>query len=244
MGALGRADAGLITDVKDDFEKKCIILLERACKTLKTKKHVDTEWGEENITANIFTYIHKSQLSIDYDIFIECEHPFFSQAVLDNKKRAKGSPRIDLVFQHNWEGHRKSFYVEAKNLIEHDFTKKGNKYATKAIGVQDRYIKTGIDHYLESHYPKGCILGYVLNGTIANVVVGINERLKKNKRDDEVLNYNAGSYPWICYKSDHAAKSMSIAHYLFDFKESTPDFDSKVDDIGFEFKDVKRGIED
>lgn len=217
MGAYGRADAGLIAGVKVDFEQKCIILLARACMTLKSKKHVDAEWGEENITANIFTYIHESQLSIDYDIFIECEHPFFSQAVLDNKKRAKVSPRIDLVFQHNWKGQRKSFYVEAKNLVEHDFIKKGNKNATKAIRIQDRYINTGINHYLESHYPKGCLIGYVLNGTIANVVVGINDRLKKKKRDDEVLNYDSGSIPWICYQSTHAAKSMEIAHYFFSF---------------------------
>ena len=218
MGALGRADAGLISDVKGDFEKKCISLLAWACKTLKSKKHVDAEWGEENITANIFTYIHKSQLSIDFDIFIECEHPFFSQDILDNKKRAKRAPRIDLVFQHNWKGKRKSFYVEAKNLVEHDFTKKGNKNATKAITIQDRYIETGIDHYLDSHYPKGCLIGYVLNGSISNVVLGINNRLKKKKRDDEMLNYESGSLPWICYQSTHAAKSMDIAHYMFVFK--------------------------
>lgn len=217
MGALGRADSSLITDVKIDFEKNCIILLAWACKTLKSKKHVDTEWGEENITANIFTYIHESQLSIDFDIFIECEHPFFSQAVLDNKKKAKGSPRIDLVFQNNWNGQRKSFYVETKNLVEHDFTKKRNKNATKAIRVQDRYIKTGIDHYLKSHYPKGCLLGYVLNGSVANVVVGINNRLKKKKRDDEVLNYISGSHEWVCCQSVHTSKPMKIAHYLFAF---------------------------
>ena len=217
MGALGRADAGLIADVKADFEKNCIFLLAWACKTLKSKKHVDTEWGEENITANIFTYIHESQISINFDIFIECEHPCFSQAVLDNKKKAKGSPRIDLVFQHNWKGQRKSFYVEAKNLVEHDFIKKGNKHATKAIRIQDRYIETGIDHYLDSFYPKGCLLGYVLNGTIKNVVVGINNRLKKKKRDDEVLNYDSGSLTWICYQSTHTVKSMGIAHHLFAF---------------------------
>ena len=217
MGALGRADSGLITDVKIDFEKKCLTLLVKACKTLKSKKHVDAEWGEENITANIFTYIHESQLRVNYDIFIECEHPFFSQEVLDNKKSAKRAPRIDLVFQNNWNRKKTSFYVEAKNLVEHDFIRKGNKNTTKAIKIQDRYIKTGIEHYLGSHYPKGCLLGYVLNGSIANVVVSINNRLKKQKRDDEVLIFDSGSLPWICYQSTHAAKSMSIAHYLFAF---------------------------
>lgn len=217
MGAIGRADTHLITEVKEDFEQKCIALLEWACIRLKSEKHVDTEWGEENITANIYTYIHESQRAVDYDIFIECEHPFFCQEVLDNKKSAKGSSRIDLVFQNNWNSKKACFYVEAKNLIEYDFVKRGNKNATKAVKLQSRYIKTGIDHYLESHYPIGCLLGYILNGTIEHVVVGINCRLKKNKRDDEVLNYIAGCYPWICFQSDHVDKSMIIPHYLFAF---------------------------
>ena len=55
MGALGKPDSSLVAEVKVDFEKKCVALLEWACMTLKSEKLVDVEWGEENITANIFT---------------------------------------------------------------------------------------------------------------------------------------------------------------------------------------------
>lgn len=213
----GSADADLSVRVKEDFERKCIFLLEWACRTLNNEKTIDTEWGEENITANIYTYIDKSQLAVDYDIHIRCEQPLFSQDILDNRKKAKGAFRIDLMFQHNWDKQKYCFYVEAKNLVEHDFTKKGNKTATKAIQSQNRYISTGIDHFLGSHYPKGCLLGYVLNGSASGVQAGLNAILTQDNRGDEILVYASGISPWICYKSDHVACPMNLTHFWFEF---------------------------
>ena len=215
MSAVGTLDASVAIEVKALFEQRCVALLQWATHTLKSSKSITVDWGEENITANIFVLIHNSQQAIDYDIHPECEHPFFSQDILDNKMDAKAAKRIDLVFQHNWSGRRFSFYVEAKNLIESDVLKSGRKRKTKASTLLNRYISTGIDHYKSAYYPHGCMLGYVLNGTIAGVVTALNAILKNNGRSDEALCNPTGTLPWMCYQSNH--DNLQINHYMFDF---------------------------
>lgn len=216
MGAIGTVDPTLAVKAKRLFESRCVELLRWAAITLKSTKTITPDWGEENITANIYTLIHESQQAIDYDIHPECEHPFFDKDILDNKKKAKAAVKIDLVFQQNWEGKRHSFYVEAKNLIEMDVKKPGCTFKTKASVVLKRYIKTGVDHYVNAYYPQGCMLGYVLNGTIAGVVNSLNDILVADGRPTEELVNPKGSLPWLCYQSHHA-KGYRINHYLFDF---------------------------
>lgn len=217
MAAIGSIDPVLVAQVRSAFEQTCIELLEWACQTLKSNKKVDTDWGEENINANIYTYIKDSQKSIDADIHVESEHPFYNQDILDNKKKARKAPRIDMVFQHNWSSKRFVFYVEAKNLVEHNHTKTGRKRAVKANTIQKRYIETGVDHFLKEHYPKGCILGYVLNGTIYGVVNALNSILVKAGRNCELLSYSAGTNPWMVFSSSHVKQNMTLEHYLFNF---------------------------
>ena len=217
MAAIGNVDPALVAQVRAGFEKTCIELLEWACYTLKSNKKVDTYWGEENISANIYTYIKDSRKSIDEDIHVESEHSFYNQDILDNKKKARKAQRIDMVFQHNWSGQRFEFYVEAKNLVENDFVKAGRKRAVKASSVLERYIETGIDHFLDGYYPKGCLLGYVLNGTINGVVNALNSILVKAGRNSELLSMSSGTTPWMTFSSSHAKKSMHIKHLLFDF---------------------------
>lgn len=217
MGTIGAVDPSVAAEVKTIFEQRCVDLLEWACLTLKSGKGVNVDWGEENITANIYVLIHDSQQSIDYDIHIECEHSFFDQDILDNKKKAKSASRIDMVFQHNWSGQRYSFYVEAKNLIETDAQKTGRKTKLRASSILDRYIETGIDHYLNKYYPLGCMLGYVLNGTIAGIVQALNTILIGKSRASEILSTPMGTSPWMLSKSTHAVQNMEIKHYLFYF---------------------------
>lgn len=217
MAAVGNLDISLVEEIKVLFEQNCVELLVGACQTLKANKPISTDWGEENISANIYTYIKDSQASVDADIHVESEHPFYNQDILNNKKKARKAPRIDLVFQHNWSGQRMSYYVEAKNLVEHDFTKSGRIRKVRARNVLKRYIETGVDHFLSSHYHKGCLLGYVLNGTIEGVANALNVLFVKNDRGSECIRSVSGNPPWVCFKSNHTAHSMELEHYFFDF---------------------------
>lgn len=217
MGAIGNVDAVIVNRLKALFEERCLEMLECACQTLKAKKNVNEGWGEENITANLYVLIHDSQKSIEYDIHPDCDHLIYDQDILDNKKKAKTAHRIDLVFQHNWNKRRFSFYVEAKNLIENDYQRSGHNTKKRAVGVLKRYIETGIDHYITEYYPLGCMLGYVLNGTINGVVYKINKLLLREGRTEETLRMEVGTLPWICYSSMHKQHELIIKHYLFDF---------------------------
>jgi len=220
MCAVGKADPKIVAKVRVVFEQRCVEMLERACMTLKREKQINADWGEENITANLYVLIHNSQQSVEYDIHPECEHPFFSPGILDNKKKAKSATKIDLAFQHNWSGQRFMFFVEAKNLIENDVLKTGRKTKTRAAKVIERYIKTGIDHYLNKHYRLGCLLGYVLNGTVDGIVRTINAKLTKTMRSSELLSEPIGTQPWmVCHSihTDTTNQNVQIAHYLFDF---------------------------
>ena len=220
MCAVGKADPIIAAKVCAVFERRCVEMLQWACVTLKREKSINADWGEDNITANVYVLIHNSQQSVEYDIHPECEHPFFSQAILDNKKKAKSANKIDLAFQHNWSGRRFMFYVEAKNLIENDVQKTGRKTKARATTVIERYIETGIDHYLNKHYPLSCLLGYVLNGTVGGVVQAINAKLSQQKRSREILSIPVGTPPWMVCHSPHADKTnqkVQLVHYLFDF---------------------------
>ena len=214
---IGSLNVGLVTEIKQSFEQQCISLLKWACERLKAEKNVDGDWGEENISANIYTYIKDSEVAINADIFVESEHSFYSQDILDNKKISKSAPRIDLVFQNNWSRKRSYYYVEAKNVVVCDYTKTGRSRPTKASKVQKRYIETGMDHFLSAYYPKGCLLGYVLNGKINEVVNGINTMLIKDGKTGETLQFDSGVEPWLCYKSHHSVISDSISHFFFNF---------------------------
>lgn len=220
MCAVGNADQKIAAKVRAVFEQRCVELLEWACVTLKQEKRINADWGEENITANLYELIRTSSLSVEYGIYLEYDHPFFGPEILDNKKKAKSAARVDLAFQHGWTGPRFWFFVEAKNLIEYDVRKTGRKTMTRAAKVIERYIETGIDHYLNQHYPLGCLLGYVLNGTVSGVVNAINARLANKNRSSESLSMPVGTQPWVVCQSHHAGKAnqiVQIGHYLFDF---------------------------
>ena len=87
----------------------------------------------------------------------------------------------------------------------------------KASAVIKRYVETGIDHYLSGYYPCGCMLGYVLNGTIPGIVASINAKLRNEGRHGEDLTMVKSSIPWAEYRSNHISKGMQITHYLFEF---------------------------
>jgi len=217
MAVFGRINGVWSSWAKRTFETRCVALLREACGALKAKNVVNVDWGEENITANIYVYIVNSQQAINHDIFIENEHSFYSEDVLNNRKKARTAPRIDLVLQNNWRGQKLMFYVEAKNLVENDFYRTGRRTKCRANTIQQRYIDTGVDHYLGEYYPMGCMLAYVLNGTAVRTVDGINSLLSATGRNTEVLSLDSGASPWFCFKSTHVMQQKEIVHYMMEF---------------------------
>lgn len=127
-------------------------------------------------------------------------------------KKGKGvkSPTIDVCFK-DWNS-TSYFGAECKNLY------RNNKSKT------ERYVKTGIENYTSGRYgsesSKNSIIGYLLSGTIPDVVTEINLKIKQSDPKG-VLHREKGLEPQ--YISNHKRtfdnKSIELYHLFYDFSQ-------------------------
>ena len=165
MNMAGILNNDIISDFENSFRTNCLILIGEAYKWLKDTKNITVDWNEETISANIFTHIDENEKAIAWNINVSDECRLYHKAILNNKESAKSASRIDLKLSTNWidATKRVCYFVEAKNLIENNCTKQGRKSKLSAKKIQERYISTGIDHFISGEYPfNGCMLGYII----------------------------------------------------------------------------------
>lgn len=180
--------AFIVKDFCSCFENQCLFLLGDAYRAINMSRKIDINWDEENISANIVDHIEHNVKAIEWNIYIADECRQYTEEILANKKKAKNSSRIDLKMTTNWNRERIRYYAEAKNLIECDTTKSCRKTKISARKWHKRYVETGIDHYLDGHYPSnGCLLGYVLQGDPCKIAQLINVQLNDKSRAGESL---------------------------------------------------------
>lgn len=180
--------AVIVKDFHDCFETRCLLLIGDAYRATNMSRKIDINWDEENISANIIDHIEHSVKAIDWNINIADECRQYTEEILANKRKAKNSSRIDLKMSTNWNQQRIQYYAEAKNLVECDAIKSGRKTKVSARKWHKRYVETGIDHYLDGHYPlNGCLLGYVLQGDSCRIAQQINVQLHDKLRSSECM---------------------------------------------------------
>lgn len=112
--------------------------------------------------------------------------------------------------------------LKQKNLIENNCTKQGRKSKLSAKKIQERYISTGIDHFISGEYPfNGCMLGYIIEGTPTRIVENINEILLQATRSDETLKKKKLDIPYLeeAYISVHL-NNYVLHHYFLQFSKS------------------------
>ena len=115
---------------------------------------------------------------INWKISINRENHQFDKTVILTKSFAAKFSRIDMRFNKYWQNEEFKYFVEAKNLKSND------------SGLKRRYIKTGIDNFLKGGKYFDCngfLVGYILEGTIKKCIDGINNLLKKEKRENEII---------------------------------------------------------
>ena len=212
----------LVQDFRASFEHNCLVLIGEAYQGLRISRSIDINWDEENISANVVHHIYESIKAIDWNISIDDECQQYTEEVLSNKKKAKNSSRIDLKMSTNWNRQRVCYFAEAKNLIECDTVKSGRKTKVSAKRWHKRYVATGIDHYLDGHYPSnGCLLGYVLQGDPCEIAQLINLQLNDKSRVGESLTKAGFSVSGIksIYTSSHTTKKsdLMIKHLFLKF---------------------------
>lgn len=220
----GLLNKDIISDFENSFRTNCLILIGEAYKWLKdTKKNITVDWDEETISANIFTHISENEKAIAWNINVSDECRLYHQAILNNKIRARSAFRIDLKLSTNWikATKRVCYFVEAKNLIENNCTKQGRKSKLSAKKIQERYISTGIDHFILGDYPaNGCMLGYIIEGTTKRIVENINEILFQKTRSNETLKKKELDIPYLeeAYISVHL-NDYVLHHYFLQFSK-------------------------
>lgn len=191
---------------KAGFEKRCITLFIAAYQSIIKKKIIKLDWDENDITSELHKYMSSSHQRSKWSIFTDVEHHLPKDNIKKEKGFAAKYPRIDLNFA-SFNSHVEYKYsIEAKKLIQND------------SDLKRRYIKTGIDNFISKKYQNGCLVGYLLYGTVELTINGINSLLVKYGRSSEILCLKTCMLHDNYYESSHTAIG-TLKHYILDFTE-------------------------
>ena len=205
----------LIKSINLSFELKCLDLLTKSYVLSIKENSIFKDWEEESISAHIVKHLR----NIKNDFIINYEVPLFEEDVVNAKKRVKNSNRIDIFFQEKQWGELKymEYHVEAKNISSSQWIKsQGSK--VNASDQQTEYITKGIERFLTGHFKdkNGCMLGYVVNGKLDDLLLKINNKIELQKNSSERIDFNEliiNNHK--IYESSHSQRN--IKHLFFDY---------------------------
>lgn len=99
--------------------------------------------------------------------------------------------------------HEDIYYgIEGKILVETDWQTR------REYNLRVRYVETGIDNFVNGRYspevPRGCVVGYVINGVASKIAQKINDLLVHRERKSEcMINHHTINGCSDCYQSAH-----------------------------------------
>ena len=183
--------SSFVRDASSSFKMVCHELLEAAYAEVLASGVVTREWSENAISEVLANRINDNPCTIAKHITATTEKRMLPDGLAKAPAVVDDAYRIDIkVGGFGWQKTecRTAYYMEAKNLYCHSFTKTRNKSPTSPVKYAQRYIDTGIDSLLNGHYPSDTLLlGYVLEGTVQGAVGLLNKRLIKNLRRGEKI---------------------------------------------------------
>ncbi|MCZ7383857.1 MAG: hypothetical protein O8C63_03805 [Candidatus Methanoperedens sp.] len=152
---------------------------------MKQEKSYDLEWSETRFSACLIGYMRQIKQQRGIELRIEPESYLYQEKILKGCEDPATAPRIDIKISGSWV-HEDIYYgLEAKILVETDWKKRSASY------LLNRYIKTGIGNFVNGRYShemsRGCITGYVLQGSTPEIVLKINNILLQDGRSKEVI---------------------------------------------------------
>lgn len=190
--------------VKASFISHCIEAINTGYDIILANASHKLDWKEDNLTAHLVETIELSGFLTSFQISVNYQSPIVSHAIASEGADFLTAPKVDFKFS-NWSGRNEfKFYAEAKNLSERDWYKASGALV-KSSKQRGRYLDTGIENFLSGRYPEGCLVGYVLNGSTAAIVSGLNSLIKKRNlgpRTGIIAFDHTAAWP-ICYYSDN-----------------------------------------
>lgn len=213
----GKLNKHIVLTVRKQFENNCCQILLDSHKELLKKGANLRDAKENTVTVQLLGYMQRHPLSSNYEITRENYND--SEAVYEGLDDPDTSPRIDIKFMTWTSSEKVKYFFEAKNLYENNFTKAGKKNPLNSKAYQKRYIKTGIDNFVNGKYPNGFLVGYVLEGNPENIAGKINDLLKTESRNGECLKKKSadGTVQYF-YESKHTSTHLEhLKHYFLNF---------------------------
>lgn len=211
-----------INDIKKGYEYRCLFTAIEGYKSMRDAGEYSHTWEEERLTAVMVKYMTHSPYCQTWKLDITTEFPVHTHEIYKGKKKPKQAPRIDIRIM-NWSSPRKfEFFLEAKNLAEHNWQKPGGS-TVNAPYLRARYIDTGIDNFVTGRYPHGGLLGYILEGNPKNIIETVNNLLKSKRRNrpNEIISpANPINGHRECYQSKHVKKNkdqLVLNHVFLNF---------------------------
>jgi hypothetical protein len=193
--------------VKAAFEGWCVQLLVSAYQEAIINNSIKIEWKENDITEHLREYMDHNQLRLTKHISLSVEYRLANDALPKNRGYADKYPRIDMRFSIFGKIDEYNYYAEAKIIKEHDNS------------LERRYIVTGIDNFISRKYYDGCLIAYIMDGDLVNIVDDLNKLLIKDERSSEILVKGECKFFNKYYESHHKAIEI-LKHFIFDFTKS------------------------
>ena len=217
--SIGRASQ-VLPNVDADFEMASLWLLTEAFKRMRQEAIYEKDWKETRFSAHLIGYMRKIRDDKDWNLRIDPESYLYREGILNGLEDPDTAPRIDFKISGGWVQEDIYYGIEGKILVEK------NWQTRNASKLRARYIDTGIDNFVNGRYsvevPRGCIVGYVVQGAVAQISQKINNLLIYRGRKDECLAgvESINNCP-DCYKSAHARitdkKQLNLYHIFLDF---------------------------
>lgn len=199
----GTLKTSIFLNFQNKFKERCTTLFVEAYSTSISNKSILLDFHENDITAILHNYIDENPKRKTWEISTNLENHLFNKEAEFIKGFAAEFSRIDMRFSKFWQKEEFKYHVEAKNLKASDSS------------LKRRYINTGIDNFLEGgkyFECEGFLVGYILEGTVDNCVIGINNLLIKDERVKETLSTPSANGRHF---SNHNNKELS--HLFLDF---------------------------
>jgi hypothetical protein len=206
----------LINRVNSSFENKCLIVLVKSYRTSLKNKIYSKDWEEKTFSSHLVSLMKKCEIALKYKLTITKEEELENFEIDNGIKSPKEANPIDIRFHDVWSNLRLDYNVEAKNISSTEWEKiNGSK--VNASQQQTEYISKGIDRFLTGHFKNnnGCMLGYVVDGTLDEVRSKINRKIESKKSSNEIINSSVIINNLETFESIHMQRKLK--HLLFDF---------------------------
>ncbi len=218
--ALSKSILNQLRPTNPTIEQVSIQLLIDSYAIMKKRNEYNLDWDEEQFSIYLVNIMKESKIRIKRKLTIDIE------IKLDNPRKLpigdnhpKKLPRIDMrIISWDFEDNTElNYFFEAKNICENSWKKsKGTRVDAKSY--LDRYISTGIENFRMGRYYNGAIIGYVLEGSIDNIVIKLNTSLSKYSTTIQNLTF-IPSFSNL-YHSQHkttSSKDINIKHIFLKF---------------------------